>query len=123
MDKVVAQRWVNALRSGEYRQTDGALQNDSGFCCLGVLCDLAVKDGVIPPPRVDDETEVTLYGGPDELADHELPPTSVHVWSGLNPKTTYVIPELGLEETLYGLNDDRGFDFRQIADVIEREYL
>lgn len=37
--------WLAALRSGEYRQAPGALQaNDaSGFCCLGVLCDLAVK--------------------------------------------------------------------------------
>ena len=36
----IAQRWVNALRSGEYKQTKTQLQDEEGFCCLGVLCDL-----------------------------------------------------------------------------------
>lgn len=122
MDKVIAQRWVTALRSGEYRQTDGALQNDSGFCCLGVLCDLAVKDGVIPEPHRDD-TDAFSYGNESDLRDSLLPPDSIRQWSGLDPERTYFIPELGSAETLYGLNDDQGFTFPQIADVIEREYL
>lgn len=33
-------RWMNALRSGEYKQSTGHLRNDYGFCCLGVLCDI-----------------------------------------------------------------------------------
>lgn len=46
--------WVKALRSGEYKQGYGYLHYKRGgkdkFCCLGVLCDLAVKNGVIEPP-------------------------------------------------------------------------
>lgn len=44
----VYELWLKALRSGEYQQTTGRLRKsgpDAGFCCLGVLCDLARKDG------------------------------------------------------------------------------
>ena len=41
----VIKLWVKALRSGEYKQTKDSLKNRGGFCCLGVLCDLAAKDG------------------------------------------------------------------------------
>ena len=50
MNKEVKQQWVAALRSGEYKQGKNALRRqyegeDAEFCCLGVLCDLAVKAG------------------------------------------------------------------------------
>ncbi len=34
--------WVKALRSGKYAQTVGALQDEKGFCCLGVACDVTI---------------------------------------------------------------------------------
>ena len=39
-------KWVNALRSGEYKQANAYLRRqrlsgDFGFCCLGVLCDVS----------------------------------------------------------------------------------
>jgi hypothetical protein len=37
--------WIKALRSGKYKQTDCILRRGDAFCCLGVLCDLARKDG------------------------------------------------------------------------------
>lgn len=40
--------WMKALRSGEYKQTEGRLRRDNSFCYLGVLYDLAVKDGGTP---------------------------------------------------------------------------
>ena len=52
MNPEVKSKWVTALRSGKYKQGTGqlALENGDGstaFCCLGVLCDLAVKEGKI----------------------------------------------------------------------------
>lgn len=41
MDKELKEKWVTALRSGEYRQTTGELKDEYGYCCLGVLCDIA----------------------------------------------------------------------------------
>lgn len=40
--------WLNALRSGEYRQTTGTLKDTDGYCCLGVLCHVASEAGMIP---------------------------------------------------------------------------
>jgi hypothetical protein len=46
-------KWVEALRSGEYEQGASFLVQQPAsakgkprYCCLGVLCDLAIKDGV-----------------------------------------------------------------------------
>ena len=40
--KSIKDKWVKALRSGEFNQTDGTLRRDHGdgsvgYCCLGVL--------------------------------------------------------------------------------------
>jgi hypothetical protein len=40
MDAQLKQHWINALRSGKYRQGKGFLQKNNKFCCLGVLCDI-----------------------------------------------------------------------------------
>lgn len=37
MNKTKAINWVNALRSGKYKQGDYYLRNNNEFCCLGVL--------------------------------------------------------------------------------------
>lgn len=40
----IKKRWQKAL--GEYPQAQGKLRTPDGFCCLGVLGDLAVQDGL-----------------------------------------------------------------------------
>jgi hypothetical protein len=45
---VSLKHWVAALRSGDYKQTQGALRRvenygSTSYCCLGVYCDLAGK--------------------------------------------------------------------------------
>ena len=41
MDVKIKEKWLEALRSGKYRQTRGKLKSRNGaFCCLGVLCDI-----------------------------------------------------------------------------------
>jgi hypothetical protein len=40
IDKETKDAWVAALRSGKYKQTTGALRNDTGYCCLGVLAEV-----------------------------------------------------------------------------------
>lgn len=43
-------KWLEALRSGEYKQGIGTLYNEHGneYCCLGVACKIAHPE-VIPP--------------------------------------------------------------------------
>lgn len=43
MDKQIKTEWVSTLRSGKYKQAAGSLRTNYGYCCLGVLCDIAGK--------------------------------------------------------------------------------
>lgn len=38
-------KWIAALRSGDYQQTQETLRDSKGFCCLGVACDVFDPDG------------------------------------------------------------------------------
>jgi hypothetical protein len=41
MDKKLKAKWVDALRSGKFKQGAGVLRDQAGgFCCLGVLCEV-----------------------------------------------------------------------------------
>lgn len=41
MDPELKAKWIEALRSGEYKQCRGKLHKELvGYCCLGVLCDI-----------------------------------------------------------------------------------
>ena len=44
MKQRIKKLWIAALKGGEYKQTEGNLKDDVGYCCLGVLCDLHLKD-------------------------------------------------------------------------------
>jgi len=108
MNPKIKQKWLNALRSGEYQQTQERLRKEDGFCCLGVLCDLYIKENNV-------EWEINE----DDMYRYEkhftvLPP-SVVGWAGVEDSNPYVNGGIG---TLSGLND-KGFTFNEIADLIE----
>ena len=47
--KELRQLWVNALRSGEFKQGKAVLRStDNEYCCLGVLCEVAARQGLMP---------------------------------------------------------------------------
>jgi hypothetical protein len=46
MKKEIAELWIKALESGKYKQIRRQLANKDGYCCLGVLCELAIENGV-----------------------------------------------------------------------------
>ena len=106
------EKWIEALRSGEYEQTTGVLRNEKGYCCLGVLCDIYNKE--------TGEGGWIQYAG-DGYSFNGLevyPPDEVCRWTGMEN-----IPSiLSLDgETLIGQNDG-GVPFNEIADVIERHF-
>lgn len=120
MNADVKAKWVTALRSGEFEQGTDYLNNEEKFCCLGVLSELAVRDGVIAPPtHVEsswkDEGHATglAYDG----QRHHLP-ESVAEWAGLSDGDLWdQNPYVG-DETVADLNDG-GASFPEIADLIE----
>lgn len=44
MDSDLKAKWITALRGGKYQQTTYNLKDETGFCCLGVLCDIQGAD-------------------------------------------------------------------------------
>ena len=122
--KDVMNKWIEALESGDYAQTRGALGVDGleggkpSFCCLGVLCELAVQEGIIPDPlRGDAENATRLYG---EAGNSGALPVEVRKWAGLATNNgTYD----GADKNLVGLNDSYGYSFEQIASVIREKFL
>lgn len=113
MNPEVKTLWLKALRSGEYEQGQGFLNRRGKFCCLGVLCDLAVRSGVEVEVEVYPFASEHLYDG-----DGSTLPESVKVWAGLNSYD----PQLG-ENTCIALNDGDEYverhEFSEIADLIE----
>ena len=123
MNPEIKAQWVSALRSGEYKQTDGTLHrvisvsaDGEGYCCLGVLCDIAVKAGVIRS-RIDGSREVFEAGTEWESG---VLPAKVERWAGLDNENPMVRTAEGYDSSLASLNDD-GYSFGAIADLIENQ--
>jgi hypothetical protein len=117
MNKDIKQKWIKALRSGEYTQGNGRLKNkDNQYCCLGVLCDLALKEGIVKE-EIDNTDDVNDSGFKFD-GDAELLPNSVIDWASLvrSPKVL-----IGNElKELAELNDD-GASFSRLAELIEKQ--
>lgn len=119
--KKQAQQWADALRSGKYFQTEKVLQNEEGYCCLGVACDIFI-------PRYDMQKDNNNY-----------------IW-GYTPKSQLNAPKWlrDINDDLYlkckdaselqsfnddgniyftSLNDRMGYSFDEIADIIELVYV
>ena len=112
MNEQVKQKWLSALRSGDYQQTQLKLHTDDGFCCLGVLCDLYGKEHNVEWDLVEDEDH-SYYMFQDHPATL---PLSVVEWVGVESSNPYIDDSRSL--TLVELNDI-GSTFNVIADLIE----
>jgi hypothetical protein len=130
MNISMLKKWIEALRSGEYKQAQGCLidkttYNEPRFCCLGVLSDLYAVDnpneftweGLIFKNKLKDEYSLAYLLSSiakDALGSQKHNGTSVTIEEVCDREDMYI--------TLAGLNDD-GFTFDQIADVIEYFFL
>ena len=120
MKPTIKKLWVNALRSGKYKQGRGSLcktttekgKTVTEYCCLGVLGDVAVDAYWEKNPTVPliGGKQVTEYGLIDEVNTGFLP-NSVEKQLGLTRSRT---------DKLVELNDDSEFSFDDIADYIEK---
>lgn len=120
MEKALKEKWLKALRSGQYKQTIGALkrQSENGdcrYCCLGVLCDVSGEGEWVEGECVEDEWiesplrehlgytfgDVTMTGAlsPDFSKRH-----------GITLRT---------RDLLIKMNDLNCMSFKKIADWIE----
>lgn len=117
--------WVAGLRSGNYAQTNGhlhlkeALQfTPAGFCCLGVLSELAVENkvGSVVSEPSRPNSNIIEYKSTSEVYRYDS-------------STAFLIDEVaewaefpwGIVNDLMAINDNGG-SFELIADLVE-EYL
>jgi len=124
MNQDVKQKWVTALRSGEYKQTGGRLRKGDCYCCLGVLTDLydKDKDKDIKCHAWHEEHGLYFYESDGVTVEATLP-ESVMKWADLDEPNPVVREDrMGLQLTsLAYLNDNEGLDFNQLADIIEAQ--
>jgi len=117
MKKKIAEKWVKALRSGEYKKTEGALRNDEGFCCLGVLCNLHAQ---AHPKIAREQSQPRFY-----LGESAILPLEVRDWAMMDNGEGSVADDLTISGNVYeSLVDanDSGVSFKKIANWIEKNY-
>lgn len=116
--------WTDALRSGQYEQGVNVLRTKDGkYCCLGVLCEVAIANGLDVPVSERDSVKGSSSAGRIYGGCATYPPDSVLEWLGLRDHGK----ELGVHSgprwvSLIYLNDHARFTFAEIADALEREY-
>lgn len=131
-------KFLAALRSGEYSQDKGRLRTVNGFCCLGVACDVLLKE---EPEKFKvgwsgelNDTGEFLFEGvgdliPSSVKIDDIPQNIIKFYGNcwqfkiLNAPISEV--EDSLEEfcasyVLSMLNDEIELDFNQIADLVEK---
>jgi hypothetical protein len=113
MNQEIKAKWVAALRSGEYKQGQKYLNGAGGFCCLGVLCDLAVKEGLAEWKVCESWGYLSVQGYTAVL------PMSIAKWAGL--PMLDLGPEIGPSGASLAHLNDGGFSFTQIASLIEEK--
>ena len=113
------EEWVEALRSGEYKQGGGKLRNGDKFCCLGVACDLymqATGDG-----GWTDDGAFVLGGSASEdcRRDYSFPPEEVAKWvfALVDVHLNGLSENLEIVDRLANMNDT-GVSFENIATYI-----
>lgn len=106
MKTELKQKWVKALRSGEYKQGRDRLRDGGDrYCCLGVLCDVLSEGEWERDPVQKDWWR--KYG---DNEDKFGVPRDQRDSMGLSEN---------IESFLIGLNDSERKTFEEIADWIE----
>lgn len=132
MNKTVKEKWINALTSGEYKQTRDILcrinsDGSKSYCCLGVLTDLYQKECDINPELKKLEESINFSSSPEKciaytdlniafmLPNYGTLSNSVIEWSELSNKRGFF--DDGECKTL-SFENDNGKTFEEIAEII-----
>ncbi len=132
MKKGIKVIWLKRLRSGEVPQGTGCLGTDDGKrCCLGLLCDIAVEEGVIPQPKLEQSAQRPNSNRLKYDTEAVVLPIKVQKWAKLKNFSPQFLEHIPIKDgihkgtptnTLVSLNDC-GYTFEEIADVIENQHI
>jgi hypothetical protein len=111
MDEKIKEEWIKRLRSGNYEQGIGFLNKDDKYCCLGVLCEIAVEEGILEKIKYDNAFSYDGYMG-------NLP-VKVDKWCRFSQNKKFYVGDDSYE--IIDLNDTKKLSFLEIADVLEKQ--
>lgn len=124
-------RWVEAMRSGMYRQATDKLcdisltTRDRSYCCLGIKCEIDLLN-----KEVDGNADnAARYSWKHSSATDYLPLDYAEYLgfrsgSGRNYRAGgfpdgVIVTHKGIEKTTLAMLNDSGLSFAQIADIME----
>jgi hypothetical protein len=141
MNAAVKEKWLEQLRSDTIVQATGNLkkvleENDyeswdwtepapedvkCGYCCLGVLCEIAIGDAIIEAAvqghdqdpyswRTESSEGTTYYDFWRYGGNEDMPPNQVYDWAGVHSEIGGYLASA----------NDQGSSFAEIADWIEK---
>jgi hypothetical protein len=137
VNKPIIREWIAELRNPDNKQCYERLKNiDGSRCCLGVLSDIAVKNNIIPEPKIYRHGYIYKEAVTNASTTTDLL-LSIEDWMGFSHtngnltiklpitiNTTYqVLIQESMFVSLVDLNDNEKLTFPQIADIIEWYYL
>lgn len=125
MNSTVKEKWLKALRSGEYKQGYGCLKSGDEFCCLAVLSDIYAKENNSQwKPGCFNAVVNELHDSPEDKFIYERAGTLrvfICEWAELAERDPKIKPpKEGAPDSLAKMND-AGYTFKEIADVIEEQ--
>lgn len=131
MNEDIRNEWIEALTSGEYEQGQKQLRtNDNTYCCLGVLCDLAVKKGIAQWGKREGNSDWAVAPIDEEIETASdfgfgLLPRFIMAWSGITSDDGALSLDDGFNGpsrvSLTELNDVRKYNFNKIAEIIKEK--
>jgi hypothetical protein len=114
MKKEMLENWLKALRSGKYKQCSNYLENQGGYCCLGVL--QVITDGDVErfnnSPRALPRDEWFLKNGITNLVGNRSNNILTNIEDAREGRAADY-------KSASALNDNDKLSFSEIADVME----
>lgn len=128
MKPEIKEKWLQALRSGDYKQSVGFLKTDAGYCCLGVLCELYAKEhdtGSFQAMNVSTTYSANIHIHKfvvGENTESQFLPYIVADWAGLSEVNPFMQDVVSGDKEWYRVsqyNDEYRYTFAEIANIIE----
>lgn len=123
MNPEVKEKWLIALTSGEYQKGKLALkvtfeESGTNWCCLGVLCDLYIKETGKGSWKKEVGRRDTFIS--DDSMKVSFPPQDVMEWAGIDSVSGSFLTDDGAS-SLVRINDETE-DFSKVIAAIEEHF-
>lgn len=129
MNNVVKKKWLTALESGKYNHGTSKLKTIGidkkvYHCCLGVLCELAIEEGICEEMPNNDELAESYVRFKDSLRSYNTLtlPQDVAKWANITESGEFLRRRVSGFSNLIGINDSNN-DYKKVIKAIKTSDL